>query len=139
VRLVVRLGERCWRGRGFGGRGWRVLQDVSDGVSIRQECADVRHPGGRGGGDEILEVVVNPQQEGVGHLLDNRVIADARCRVEAGSGWRNVKRECRGARAGEGSGCRPRVQDGGAGEDDRPWERPVQRRKMGEGRATSEW
>ncbi len=92
MRIVVRLGARCWRGRRFGGRGWWVLQDVGDGVPVRQECADVRHPRGRGGGDEVLAVVVHPQQEGVGQLLDNWVIADARCRVGANIGWRDVER-----------------------------------------------
>ena len=75
-----------------------MLQDVCGGISLRQEFADVRHPSGRGGRDGVVAVVVEPVQEGVGQLLDNRVVANARRRVGAGGRWRDRRGDVRSRR-----------------------------------------
>ena len=61
-----------------------ALQDVGDGISLRQELADVWHPGGGSGDDGVVAVVVQPVHEGIGQLLDDRIITDARRRIGAG-------------------------------------------------------
>ncbi len=85
---------RCvWsrRRRGSGSEIGLVLQDVCGGISLCQEQANVLHPSGRGGRGGVEAVVVEPVEECVGQLLDERVVADARRRVGAGSG-RRVRR-----------------------------------------------
>ena len=92
VRVASLRGAGCRRRRGSGGGVGLTLQDVCGGISLCQDLADVRHPSGRGGRDGVGAVVVEPVEEGVGQLMDNRVVANARRRVGAGGRWRG----CRG-------------------------------------------
>ena len=96
-----------------------MLQDVCGCISLCQGLADVRHPSGRGGRDSVEAVIVDPVEEGVGQLLDDRVVSNARRRVGADGRWERCRGDVRSRREVAARGRR--------GSEERVHERRVRR------------
>ena len=136
---------RCvWRRRrrGSGGKIWLVLQGVRGGISLSQGLADIRHPSERGSRVSVEAVVVDPFEEGVGQVLDDRVVSNARRGVGAGGGRERGRGEGRSRRKAGARGRRDsedRVHERRVGRGEGLREQPVEQRRIWRGWATSAW